>query len=464
VGAVAGCASRRESDDPGETESETRSRETDRPATRATEDAASGGDEWPQFGGDARNTGHVPAATGPGPSPRIAWRFDAGTPTMNTSPVVSDGTVYVAGSGGPGLIHAVALDTGEPRWQFEPAGYATAAPALDGGTLYVGTWGEEFYAVDAETGSTRWRTPVGHRFGASSPVVANGTVYVGTRGDGPLVVDGAEEGGFNASAFLALDAATGDLQWAYRRFDETDSLDCSPAVADGRVYFGAEIGLHALDAVTGEKLWRRDVPTHSESSPAVGEGLVYYGAPDRSEGSVPARVWAFDAATGETAWTADVEDPMLRTSPAVADGTVYVAASSLRTCRSGGDDGQDCSGVTRGRLYAFDAATGERRWTADIETDTRSSPAVADGVVYVGCRNGLSAVRTDGEAAWRIDFDSDDDGRPRYVKSSPAVADGRVFVGASDGRLRAVASASSADRADPRADEAPSGRRLTRLA
>ncbi|WP_438267402.1 hypothetical protein [Haladaptatus halobius] len=36
-----------------------------------------------------------------------------------------------------------------------------------------------------------------------------------------------------------------------------------------------------------------------------------------------------------------------------------------------------------------------------MEPDTRSSPAVADGVVYVGCANGVSAVTVDGEGAWQ---------------------------------------------------------------
>jgi outer membrane protein assembly factor BamB len=217
---------------------------------------------------------------------------------MNTSPVIGDGTVFVPGSGDPGVIHAVDIESGDKRWEFEPAGYASSAPALIDDTLYVGTWGKQFYAIDIATGETRWRQEIGHRFGSSSP--------------------------------------------------------------------------------------------------------------------------------------------------AVADGTVYVAASSRRVCHGAGGDGEsECSGVTRGQLYALDAATGDRDWTAPIKTDTRSSPAVADGVIYVGCRNGISAVTTAGENAWRVSFESTRED-PSYVKSSPAVADGHVFIGASDGRLRAIRSATTA--------------------
>ena len=345
------------------------------------------GSGWPQFGRDVRNAGYAPAATATTSDPTVEWRFDAGTPTMNTSPVVAGGTVYVAGSGDPGSLYAVDAASGESRWQFEPAGYATSAPAVVAGVLYVGTWGRRFYAIDAATGEERWSTEVGHRFGPSSPAVVDGTVYVGTIGDGPLVVSGPEdEEKFEACAFLALDAATGDELWRYDEFGERDRISSSPAVSDGRVYFGGEDAVYALDAASGEVVWKRTIATHPRSSPAVVDGTVYYGATLGSAGEHPARVWSLDAATGETVWSAGIDDGGLRTSPAVADGTVYVPASSVRVCAdAAGDADSTCSGTTRGRLYAIDASSGERRWRAPIETDTRSSPAVANSAFPCTC-------------------------------------------------------------------------------
>jgi outer membrane protein assembly factor BamB len=52
-------------------------------------------------------------------------------------------------------------------------------------------------------------------------------------------------------------------------------------------------------------------------------------------------------------------------SPAVANGVVYV----------GSDDGD---------FYAFDAKTGAALWSAATGGAVESSPAVANGVVYVG--------------------------------------------------------------------------------
>ena len=56
-------------------------------------------------------------------------------------------------------------------------------------------------------------------------------------------------------------------------------------------------------------------------------------------------------------------------SPAVVDGVVYV----------GSDDDH---------VYALDAASGQLRWRYQTGNDMDSSPAVVDGVVYVGSEDG----------------------------------------------------------------------------
>ncbi len=87
-------------------------------------------------------------------------------------------------------------------------------------------------------------------------------------------------------------------------------------------------------------------------------------------------------------------------SPAVVDGVVYV----------GSDDGN---------LYAIEAATGSERWRFTTGDQVNSSPAVVDGVVYVGSDDGnLYAVEAaTGSERWRFTTGGE-------VGSSPAVVDG----------------------------------------
>lgn len=84
-------------------------------------------------------------------------------------------------------------------------------------------------------------------------------------------------------------------------------------------------------------------------------------------------------------------------------------------------------------MYALAAADGRERWRVETIGGVRSSPAVADGTVYVGNANGnVSAVAAaDGSERWRFRTD-------RVVQSSPAVADGTVYVGSDDGRVYAL--------------------------
>ncbi len=106
-------------------------------------------------------------------------------------------------------------------------------------------------------------------------------------------------------------------------------------------------------------------------------------------------------------------------------------------------------------------ATGERVWDFDTSGLAFSSPAVADGVVYMGSMSfsgepggfyaidvhageGGAHVKTD-QALWRVEIGDSIDTSTAVmggVESSPAVVDGVVYFGGLDGKLYAVSIAS----------------------
>ncbi len=98
-------------------------------------------------------------------------------------------------------------------------------------------------------------------------------------------------------------------------------------------------------------------------------------------------------------------------SPAVVNGVVYVGS---------GD----------GNVYALNASTGAKLWSYDTGSSIYSSPAVANGVVYVisyGEETGSNLYALDattGAQLWTFATGG-------YVQSSPAVANGVVYVGSS---------------------------------
>jgi outer membrane protein assembly factor BamB len=109
----------------------------------------------------------------------------------------------------------------------------------------------------------------------------------------------------------------------------------------------------------------------------------------------------------------------VRLSPAVVDGTVYVAAS--------------------GKVYALDSDGGTEQWSFEPRWSPRSSPAVVDGTVYVGDEVSLYAVDAD-EGTERWSF-----GTSGIVTSSPAVVDGTVYIGDNKGILYALDAANGVE-------------------
>ena len=82
--------------------------------------------------------------------------------------------------------------------------------------------------------------------------------------------------------------------------------DGTITVADGVVYF-ADGGLKASDAATGELLWHFQAPRHWYSSichffrspPTISGGVVYFGV---ALSEFENEYYALDAATGELLW------------------------------------------------------------------------------------------------------------------------------------------------------------------
>ena len=103
---------------------------------------------------------------------------------------------------------------------------------------------------------------------------------------------------------LALDGKTGAIKWTFRR-DYGSQLRRGVALGEGKV-FGAMAGLHvfALDQETGALVWEIQLSDQALGSLKTAityfDGLIYFGTSD----SVRGAVFALDAKTGKTVWTA----------------------------------------------------------------------------------------------------------------------------------------------------------------
>jgi outer membrane protein assembly factor BamB len=250
------------------------------------------------------------------------------------------------------------------QWRYPTAGDVISSPTVWGDAVYVGSGDGRLYALDRATGRPLWAFDAGAPI-ASTPAVAEGMVFFGTR----------------TGRYLALDARRGTVRWQLATgpdqplpwgHESGDVYTSSPAYAQGVLVFGAGDGhVYAVTAATGKVRWRAATGGRVRSSPAVDGGTVVVGSADGD-------VYAFDLATGRRRWRFATQGASLnsgdfgfdrrtvQSSPAVANGTVFIGARD-------------------GFLYALDAATGALRWRVDHHVSwVNSSPAVADGVVYDG--------------------------------------------------------------------------------
>ncbi|MGH9366967.1 MAG: PQQ-binding-like beta-propeller repeat protein [Thermoanaerobaculia bacterium] len=306
------------------------------------------------------------------------------------------------------------------QWKFPTKGPLRGSPVLAGGLVLFGSGDGNLYALEASSGRERWRAKLSGAV-QSTPAVSGGLVFATSRG----------------RDVTALDVASGRVAWRFQTGAERpfpwgwDFWLSSPAIEGQRVYVGAGDGnLYALEAATGREIWRLPTEGRVRSSPAVTDGVVYVGSMD-------GRLYAADAESGKRLWAFDTEGVAIdskkagfdRTSvvssPAVAEGLVYIGSRDAR-------------------LYAVDRATGRERWRFGHRVDSMEgapeiswvlgSPALADDLVFVGSSDGhfFNAVRAGtGEEIWRFQT-------PDNVLSSGALADGQLYFGCEDGHLFAL--------------------------
>jgi outer membrane protein assembly factor BamB len=252
-----------------------------------------------------------------------------------------------------------------------------------------------------------WTSPKEY---GGSPVVANGYIYLldldhlycFSVSDGHQVWNQslpsglpnscpAVCGGYVYTPLTAYNASTGELVLNYTDYQGYSS----PTVAEGIIYFGSVFGksLFALNATTGSKIWNYTTEGKVTSSPAIADGRVYFESWDGN-------IYALDALTGTKIWDYSLNAPSynMDSSPTIVDGRVYVGAHE--------------------NIYCLDALTGNKMWNYSI-SGVRSSPAVANGYVYVGDDKTYAFNASSGAQVWNATEGS---------SFAPAVADGLVYV------------------------------------
>jgi outer membrane protein assembly factor BamB len=116
---------------------------------------------------------------------KLLWRTNTsqvppyGRGGFYSSPAVAFGRVYAARD--DGTVFAFDEATGKVEWSFPTNDYVYGSPAVaqvpgTPPTVYIGSYDEHFYALDARTGKRRWRYDVGGPVPGTATVIGH-TIY-----------------------------------------------------------------------------------------------------------------------------------------------------------------------------------------------------------------------------------------------------------------------------------------------
>ena len=288
-----------------------------------------------------------------GPAPR--WQTRLGGEAY-AAPVVADGIVYIGTTAG--AFDAVDAKDGKIAWAFAVGSPIFGAAAVDGDAVFFASDNGNLYKLDRASGKERWHASIGGGaiarvmphpaagdwdWQAARPLVADGVVYIGAADGGFVAIDaatGTRKWRFASGAKIragaaidgdrvvfgsadhfvySLDRTSGAERW---RFDTGADVDATPVIHDGRVLIGNRgYGLHSIASDSGQLTWKLFFwGSWVESTPVVRDGVIYIGASDLR------RVSAIDPADGRVLWRTDVYGWTWGT-PLVTDDRIYAGAA-----------------------------------------------------------------------------------------------------------------------------------------
>ncbi len=314
----------------------------------------------------------------------------------------------------------------EELWSFECEDEVRSSAFVHNGTVYVGCYDNNLYALDTKDGRFLWKyaTEAGI---ATRPIADDENVYVGSED----------------LRMHAVTARNGRLVWTY--YSE-GPIRCSPAISHGHLFFGSDDAhLHVVNMLSGRRAWRTEAAAPIRSTPLIDSERVYFGcesgdfycvdfkgelkwrykakravtsSPILSEGmlyftSLDWTLYALEADGGWMAWRFRMGRPSI-SSPAIAEGRLFV-------------------GCADGNIYCVEARSAREIWRFQTEHQVTGSPVIHEDSLYCGSVDGslYCLDARSGRQRWRFQT-----GGP--ITGTPFIADNTLFIGSNDHRIYAL--------------------------
>jgi len=356
------------------------------------------------------------------------WNYSTGG-NVTSSPAVAHGMVFVGSDNG--YLYALNA-TASPlsreerlMWKNGTDGSIGSSPAVSAdGKVFVGSCDNRTYAFDVFSGNQIWNDSTRGRV-MSSPAIAKGMVFVGSDDEKVYVFVGntspvarityypekpivTQQVTFDGSQ--SYDNDTDDYITMYG-WDFGDDTPKDYGMTVNHTYYMARpynVTLTVTDKRgASDKAWQ--LITICEAWPMFCHDPTHVGYST-----------SFAPIKNDTLWSplqvgpSVISEAWMYPSPAVVEDVIFMSSPNS----------------TGSEVYAL-YTNGTIKWKTVPASGYRiySSPAYADGLVYVGCEDGYvyALYATNGSIKWPSPVSL---GNPIY--SSPAISGNKIFVGSQD--------------------------------
>ncbi|WP_404310036.1 outer membrane protein assembly factor BamB family protein [Neorhodopirellula lusitana] len=312
-------------------------------------------------------------------------------------------------AGATGATSVVLPDDLVVLWETKLPEAIESTPVSDGQRVFVSDVMGGVQALSLTDGSLVWRKEFDTGF-VASPALYLPASEVGVVGDG---ISGEVDGDDSS------DKSNSDV--SAKASSSADRTMLVVGDVEGNVY--------ALDPATGDSYWQQTTDGEINASASFFAVVPTPASGDASptgkarpmvrvlQTSQDGCLYCFDAGTGSLVWKYETGD-QIHCAPSIGNGTTLL----------GGCDGG---------LHVVDLATGKAiREPIPLEGPTGSTPAIADGEVYLPIMDGVfySFGLAKGEVRWQYE----DPDRAQEYRGSAAIAETRVVVASRNKQVDAI--------------------------
>jgi outer membrane protein assembly factor BamB/tRNA A-37 threonylcarbamoyl transferase component Bud32 len=274
----------------------------------------------------------------------------------------------------------------KPLWVFRCEDEIRGSVTYDNGTLFVGAYDNNLYALDATNGDYKWKFPTEGGI-VTKPVVFQENVLTGSE-DGSL---------------YAVSAKLGKISWTHKA---EGPIRSSPKISEGFVFFGADDGfVYAVNLASMRRQYRIDAGVAVRSTPCLTPDAIYFGNENGDFICADYR--------GQVRWRFRAKRA-ITSAPLVVQGVVYFTSVDST-------------------FYALDAKSGWVIWRYRMLKGSISSPARVDNYVIAGSADGFIYCLDANSAKeiWKYQAN-------HQVSGSPAIHKDMVYCGAADGTMYCI--------------------------